>query len=692
MRTALRWRYTSAEFLGVFWVRCGYNSAHMRTLLKKLLASLWSFPLVLLGVTLLAYGLQLGRMGFYWDDWQVIFLARLNRPEVWWTYYLSDRPFSIWTYLATLPVLGVVPLRWQLFTILLRWLTALGMWLALRGVWQRRPAAVGWMALLFAVYPGFSQQSISVAYSQHFISYALFSGSLAAMVLAVRRPRRQALALTLVAGLAALVQMMTMEYFVGLELLRLPVLWFLLRANGERWFQTGRRVLAWWSPYALALLVFGVWRFGIFPRLSPDPNANAPLLLLNLAQNPWGELVRLAQHVLQDTAHLLLFAWLNPLLPAEIDLGQRYVLFSWALGAVTAALAAAYLLRGVPEAGETAADGFVPQALLLGGLGLLLGGFPVWSTDRQVIVGMWSDRFALGPMFGAAMLLPAAVAGFSPRRLPGAGLLAAVLALAVAAQVQTVNQYALNWEAQRSYYWQLYWRAPALKEGTIVLGNKIPFGLVADYSVGFALNTVYAPENRSTAVPYWFASAISRRGGMIEDFRDGLAVRDDLRTVVYQGSTSHGLVVRYKYGQSCLQVLSPADGELPLLSDDERELLAISHLGQIDVRGDTPPPAPIFGAEPVHDWCYFYQKAALAQQNEDWAGVAALYDEAQRLGLRPANGVEWAPFIVGLAHGGRREEAGRLSQAALDYNTNLRPYVCGLWEAGEAERTALGCP
>ena len=49
---------------------------------------------------------------------------------------------------------------------------------------------------------------------------------------------------------------------------------------------------------------------------------------------------------------------------------------------------------------------------------------------------------------------------------------------------------------------------------------------------------------------------------------------------------------------------------------------AYSHVDRIIPTGTSPTlPAHIFGAEPPHDWCYYYQKASLARQLGDWAQV-----------------------------------------------------------------------
>jgi len=67
---------------------------------------------------------------------------------------------------------------------------------------------------------------------------------------------------------------------------------------------------------------------------------------------------------------------------------------------------------------------------MLGIAALLLGGLPVWLTNRQILEGTWSDRFTLAPMLGAAVLL---VAVDAP---DGANVDAAVVAAVVEADAQ----------------------------------------------------------------------------------------------------------------------------------------------------------------------------------------------------------------------------------------------------------------
>ena len=85
-----------------------------------------------------------------------------------------------------------------------------------------------------------------------------------------------------------------------------------------------------------------------------------------------------------------------------------------------------------------------------------------------------------------------------------------------------------------------------------------------------------------------------------------------------------------------------------LSSRDSQRTILVAPYSQLDtVLLDSAfhePPQSIFGSEPAHEWCYYYQKAALARQQGDWETIHELYREALSQGLYPNDSVEWIPF------------------------------------------------
>lgn len=644
----------------------------------------WFFPILLAAVLIFAYGLQIRNLGFYWDDWEDVFLFKLNSPVEFLKYFLYDRPTTIWVYLVFFPLLGDDPVKWQIFNMALRYLSLLGLWWAFCQAWPKHRYETGWVMLLVAVFPGFFQQTVSVTYSRHFAALVLYSLSMVLTVLAYRH-RRYYLPLTLLAAIASFCQMMTIEYFVGLEIVRPFLLWSLLRDD----FPVGRKrvlkVMQWWLPYIIPMVGFIAYRFMIF---QPVPGTDDPNGVINIAafkKDPFGMVLHLIQNILQDCLYLLIFIWTNTIEADEIDLASKASWFGWFMGGL-AAVVAGFVLAAEKRDDGTSDNVFTGEWLLLGGAVLLAGGLPVWITDRQVIVGQWSDRFSLGPMFGVVIILVTLACRLGYRRLQKSALLGLLLALSISMQIRTVNRYRLNWDIQRDYYWQFYWRVPAMKPGTALFGTKMPFGLIADYSVSYAMNAIYAPDMTSDQIPYWFFSSMRAYGNDIPDFVPDLPVKYSIRNIKFTGSTSNGIVPNYKAGQACMRILRPEDEFSPLITSAEAKLAQISNLEQILPENPDPRVSPegIFGPEPEHDWCYYYEKADLARQFGWWDDIADLNKAASEKNLTPAVGMEYEPFIDGLANSGDWEGAYQLTVKANELTENMGKTLCADWKRLQA--------
>src|SRR5512146_2168695 len=92
-------------------------------------------PVFLLLIAVLSFGLLIPWLGFYWDDWAKILVARLWGLRAYFGYYAEDRPVSAWTHILFTPLLGMSPLAWQIFALLLRWLGAWGMAWSMNVLW-----------------------------------------------------------------------------------------------------------------------------------------------------------------------------------------------------------------------------------------------------------------------------------------------------------------------------------------------------------------------------------------------------------------------------------------------------------------------------------------------------------------------------------------------------------------------------
>ena len=132
--------------------------------------------LLLLVIAVLTYLPLVGKLGYYRDDWHVVWAGYTQGAQAIVELHKIDRPVMGVIYSWNYQLLGAI----ILFTgIYIRFLSVyLGVfsfyWL-FRMVWPNKKSAALMASLLFLVYPGFLEQPTANAYSNHLVGYT--SGS-----------------------------------------------------------------------------------------------------------------------------------------------------------------------------------------------------------------------------------------------------------------------------------------------------------------------------------------------------------------------------------------------------------------------------------------------------------------------------------------------------------------------------------
>ncbi|NMB89469.1 MAG: hypothetical protein GYA17_14010 [Chloroflexi bacterium] len=659
----------------------------------------YTVPLALLLLCIGAFGILLPTLGYYWDDWAKILVSRLHGLSGYWAYYAEDRPYSAWTHIVFTAILGARPLAWQIFQFVLIWLSAWAMYWALSRLWPRMRWHAAAVALLFVVYPAFQQQPVSLTFHQQWLQYLFYLLSLGCMIQAVRRPER-ALAWTALSLLLAAGQLLVTEYFAPLELLRPLLLWLLVAqvrpgaSLRQRLVDTLRR----YAPYAVGILIYGVWRL-FFIQLSGDDPYKAETLY-GLISQPIPTLANLARVMVQDSLSMLVSTWAPVFTTGRID---SFSLMNAMILVVSAALGVAvfvYLLRLEQEPYEDERKRWVVQAALVGLVAVFLGASPAWLTGREVVWDFHSDRYAMPALFGASLLWVACLEWIAPGRAQKAALLGLMIGLAGGYHLHTAADYRRIWQNQLSVYWQLYWRAPAVAPGTALMFEDEPFPNQGLFSTSAAINLLYPqPEDRQD-LAYWVYVLKPRFENPDVDPLS-LGFHTQFRTLVFNGGSPNVLLFSYNPGLSqCVWLLSPDDVTDPTLSGLLKRYLPASNpaLVSSDPAGWVPP-ADMFGAEPAHQWCYYYQKADLARQLGDWEQVAALQEEAHGKGYaievtESSEPREWMPFLEADLHLGRLEEANQLTSAIYAIDPVYQAQLCSIWQRasdGAAPPSELEC-
>ncbi|HET6846433.1 MAG TPA: hypothetical protein VFH29_06330, partial [Anaerolineales bacterium] len=256
-----------------------------------------------------------------------------------------------------------------------------------------------------------------------------------------------------------------------------------------------------------------------------------------------------------------------------------------------------------------------------------------------------------------------------------------LMALAGGRQAQWAEAYRADWVKQKSLFWQMLWRAPGIEPGTTVLLNEGALPYYADNSLIGPLNWIYDPDNRSAAMDYALFYPTSRTEGTLPRLEPGLPIRYDFIAEVFSGNTSQTLAIYYQ-PPGCMRVLDPdIDAANRLIPDDslmrDAAMLSSSQWIQVDDGARMP---RIYGPEPAHGWCYYFERAGLAAQQGDWKAVADLGDAAFALQDHPNDPIERFVYIEGYAHTGQWARALELSDVSYRVSRNyVGPPLCSLW-------------
>lgn len=651
--------------------------------LSALARKLW-FPFFLLLLTILTYGLLTYRQGFYLDDWYIILFKEKLGNQGFMLYFSQDRPFLSYPYVLLMAVFGESAVNWAIFALVMRWVTTCTFWHLLNKLFPDQKKLWIWATVLFAVYPGFRFHWFAIMYAFGYIFLTFYLLSFFAMAKALDHTSKPWLygLWTLLGLLFLLIGIVPQEYFFGMELFR-PVLLYILvwRAAPDRQKTTWRRAFLHWLPYLAVFIGFTAYRI-----LRSSAYAYQVGVLDQLSAAPLPTLLGLAKQAVISVSDALVFSWWkafklvaqNRFWPGVIPL----------LAVIVSALA--LLLVGLFPRKENETPPFKARQgwrLALAGLFLcFVALIPFYAGGFEVSSKFPWNRFLLALTPGVAIFLTGALEQvFRSDRLKVV-LLALVCSVAVGSQYLTSLDFVKNWERQKDFFWQLSWRAPGLEPGTTLVTSEISFGkYFSGTALNGPLNLIYSPNDSSESINNIVLLLDGPQKEYIPEYVRGIPIDYTLRGLKFSGNTDKLLVFSMP-DHSCLRILSP--GELPDEDVSARKpslwegLTDVSNLQSIVTDPKVPalPPERFFGAENRAQWCYYFEKADLARQKQDWAAVIQLYDEALKLDLGPNGTSEYVPLLEAYLRSGQVEKAYQLHSQLFDWFPGDRAHWCVLFE------------
>jgi len=256
-----------------------------------------------------------------------------------------------------------------------------------------------------------------------------------------------------------------------------------------------------------------------------------------------------------------------------------------------------------------------------------------------------------------------------------------LVALSAGRQFLWSADFRRDWQSQKNLFWQMTWRAPGMKPNTAVLMNE-NLSYYADNSLSAALNWIYAPHLTSEQIPYALLYPTNRLNSSLPQLNPNLSIDYYyFPSSSFYGNTSDAVAFYYD-PPACLRLLDPVlDANNRFIRDESlmRDASILSNADRI-LRKPSAVMPKIYGPEPAHGWCYYFEQAELARQFGDWNEVAKLGNQAFKLNDAPNNAVERFVFIEGYAHVGNWPKALELSKVSYKVSKDyVGPLLCRLW-------------
>ena len=648
-----------------------------QTIRNSFAREIFAAILLILLTTVVTYGVSVPKLGYYHDDWFVLWSGQARGAQSLMPLFSTDRPFMGVVYSYVYRLLGDTILNWHLYALLWRFIGGLAFFWILRVIWPNQRYLTVVMTVLFVVYPGFlSQPNANTKQNQLYgFGTALFSIALMLQAMKTNKPGWKILC-NLLSYLFTANYLFIYEYMIGFEGTRLVLLAYTLYQEGFKEFRSLTRQIikrAW--PYWLITAGFLYWRIFIFQgsRNATDVSGLAGSYLSNLRYMS----IRLMVETAKDFLDTTIFAWfVEPYqlfsLSTYSDLG-----FAVLIAGIVAALILLYMFPFRKQWGvgyhEAETPRLMKDFLWIGALVILFAVSPVILSDRQVDLYDPYKSYGLHPIPGVILLVMGILLMLQPKFRQLAVI--ALVGISVATQILNADTWEQYWKIQREMWWQVTWRAPAIQANTLVMAYiSGGFNPQQDYEIWGPLNLIYSPGPAKTPVVQ--AEVLNSDTSYSILKKDVL--NNHVRDIKLHRDFNHVLLLSIPSSISCMHVI---DGQLPVYSASESLLVEkvgmYSHVDRIIPTGSAPvPPASIFGGEPVHDWCYYYQKAALARQRGDWEEIGKLYDLIRKLNLGTDDKSEMIPFFEGLVNAGRYEDAKALFTKEIKGQTEMRFPLC----------------
>ena len=276
--------------------------------------------------------------------------------------------------------------------------------------------------------------------------------------------------------------------------------------------------------------VFLIWRLFIFK--STRYATDVGMLMEAYISDPFYKLMSIASNLFKDFFEVIIGGW--TIEPYQYIAALRLKDFLTALMLVIfvciGLLFVFLTTRESPIEDHHKKDNWTIEAIWLGVIAVLITMLPVILSNRSVAFYNTFDRYSLPGTIGMAIFLIAVLARWTK---PALQLWLPLLMLSTAVFTHLANgyDYQNNWQAQKDFWWQVYWRIPGIQDGTVVSTSIGSTGasMEEDYEIWGPANLIYHADEEEIRI---FAEVLNL--GTLHNMQMMRSDERFMRTITYE--------------------------------------------------------------------------------------------------------------------------------------------------------------
>jgi len=630
----------------------------------------------LLLISMLTHGLFIPWLGLYGDDWSLLWLSYKAGSTA--LFFPANRFLLPYIYSLFSYFLNPVIREWHILFFVIRFLSVLNLRILLKILWPEKKQMWIWIPLLFALYPGSLITYQPITFWTIYLQFSFLFVSFWLMLVAVNQPDKRWIFISL-SVFFAILNLILSEYLYFMELLRIPILFIYFVNRKLDLKETFRKIVKISIPFLIIFMAFSISRLVFHKSASSYYNVD----LGNYFSDPFHTIQHISSKIVADGIRSGLLAWFKPLFGSELFLysGLRSILLLLFFTCCTTLIIFFFTTISFNNDEEKNTS---LNSVFLGVIGLIFAGTPFWIANLPIDIGIANySRFSIPAAFGSAFLIFGITKLLLRKRLFMNILLSMVCGFAVMMHLLSANYFRNVWELQNRFFWEMAWRIPAVDPGTTFFSNERIIPMVGGNSISAAINWIYMEDGVPIDhIDYYLYYDEGRFFNQFPQEKDIPFVRSHMAGV-FSGNSSQ-LIAFWYQPPACLHIVNEKwdkyNPDIPSHLRKIAENYPNEFIRSIGNSEKNLTDNPIFMEENPNNFCYFYQKASLAAENNNWEEVVILWNTSLRENQKPSYALERLPFIQGLAYTHFYKDSFDLSLEIVDISKKYEPLMCEFWK------------